>query len=215
MIAFFLLSATYGFIITAITLFFMKDLLKTFLHATFQYILNPAVWRSQPTQAPQPIIIQHSPPIESSSSKPDIRDHTLNTALQLLLLQKHHEIKKQNPSLEPSSVQNLPIENVSEGNKSVNSDTSGVSSSNTEETNVTDAESSSQVENIETKKATDPSQKDQKELSVETEISTEDVPESQSSKSSSYSILSSSDFDGNATFDCEEINISNDSEKTE
>lgn len=191
----------------------MKDLVKPFLYALFKFILSPSVWISSAQPAQQPIPVQYTSHITAIGSGTDIRDVNLSKALDLMLIHKQQELQ-QHSALEPSQVQNLPIENTS----AYASDTSGVSSNiaednNTKEANIT-SQSKSQVENNSIRNRQDASQPNQTELLVETEIfSLDDLPESQSSKSSSYSILSSSDFEAVTTIDDEELNTSNDNEE--
>lgn len=75
-------------IATAITLFFMKDLLTTTILSVFKYILNPSVWasvvsHSNATEPPVVNMIETSRVQAISSSEPDIRDINLGKALDL------------------------------------------------------------------------------------------------------------------------------------
>lgn len=175
----------------------MKDLLKTIIHSTFRFILNPTVWSQVFSDNSQPAPALTTQNIVSITSGHDIRDINLSKALDIVLAHKQQ-------LMEPSQVQNVPIESSDERNRiTYNSDTSGVSSNMTEEANATETEPS-QAENITSKAANDTSLDKERELFVETENSpTDDLLESQSSKSSSYSVLSSSDFDSVATMDDE------------
>lgn len=70
---------TNGLIITAVMLIFMKDILSTLIHSIFKYILNPAVWLRQHTDAPIAANTQST----SVGNMTDRRDEHVTLALRL------------------------------------------------------------------------------------------------------------------------------------
>lgn len=83
-IFFSVLSATYGLIVTVITLFFMKDILKTMIYSVFKFILNPTSWSNFATavQNGQNEVPQRSS-VSQIASGDDIKDVNMGKALDL------------------------------------------------------------------------------------------------------------------------------------
>lgn len=133
-------TATYGILITAITLYLMKDLLVTIIQSSFKYILNPTVWwrfaadvNSQPDETITPNSFQR---VELQLES-DIRDINVSKALdlanqhmQLVLEQK----KMQFTQLQPSGIEMLALKETDENASSddLSPVTPSVASSRTE-----------------------------------------------------------------------------------
>lgn len=121
----FLHIATYGILITAVALYFMKDLLVTIIQSVFKYILNPAIWSRVASDLNSVQSEENSVPVQrvqsiQSISGPDIRDVNISKALDLankqmeLILDQKRSDGTQMPS---SGVQVLALE---EGKESAN-----------------------------------------------------------------------------------------------
>lgn len=107
--------ATNGILITAATLFFMKDLLATFIHSVFKYFLNPTIWsrvaadiNSSQSEETMTTPVQRGQSISDS----DLRDVNMGKALdlanqqmQLLLEQKKIDITQ----IQPSGIEILTV----------------------------------------------------------------------------------------------------------
>lgn len=172
-------AATYGIIITALTLYFTKDILKTAVHSLFKFSLNPRQW-SGLIQDSQPQVV-HVPVVSSAPSE---------TALvkALDLAQNHIEFSKK--LLEQTS----RIELVSSENNNVLRDykESAVDNSDISLKKIVISEcieTTSKVEEIHRKTPSD------------------ETPDEEMSNSSSFSVLSSSDFEAATLLDDENIII--------
>lgn len=114
----FVLSATYGTIVTVITLYFMKDILKVMIYSIFKFILNPTSWSGFAAAAQN---VQNEVPQCSSqsqiASEVDIKDVNLGKALDLannkmqLMLTENAISAALEAHLPPTDVQNAsPID---------------------------------------------------------------------------------------------------------
>lgn len=141
--------ATNGIIITAVTLYFMKDLLVTIIQSIFKYILNPTIWsrvvadiNAQPAESFTPNVSQR---IEMQFDS-DIRDINVSKALDvanqqnslmhLILEQKKIELSQ----LQPSGIEMLAVKESSENTS--RSDLSPASSSVASRTEFSDENTS-------------------------------------------------------------------------
>lgn len=108
-------TATNGLLITAVTLYFMKDLLVTIIKSIFKYILNPTIWsrvaadiNAQPNETPSPSAYQN---IDFQTDS-DIRDINVSKALdlanqQMQLILEHKKIELS--QLPPSGIEMLAV----------------------------------------------------------------------------------------------------------
>lgn len=80
----FVLSATYGLIVTVVTLFFMKDILKVMIYSVFKFILNPSSWSgfAAAVQNAQSEVPQRAS-VSQITSGVDIKDVNMGKALDL------------------------------------------------------------------------------------------------------------------------------------
>lgn len=133
-VIFFINSATNGLLITAVTLYFMKDLLVTFIQSMFRYILNPTVWSRVASDINSSQSEDATPPIQrvKSNSDTDLRDINIGKALDLA--NKQMKLLLENKKLETSQIQPSGVEVLavkgSESDKNVN----GLSPSTSAET---------------------------------------------------------------------------------
>lgn len=108
-------TATNGILITAVTLYFMKDLLVTLIQSVFMYILNPTIWsrvaadiNTQPDETKSPRANQNS----GLQSDSDIRDINVSKALdlanqQMQLILEHKKVELS--QLQPSGIEMLAV----------------------------------------------------------------------------------------------------------
>lgn len=128
--------ATNGIIITAVTLYFMKDLLVTIIQSIFKYILNPTIWSRVAADINAQSDVTNSPNVGQrieSQFDSDIRDLNMSKALdvanqqnslmQLILEQKKIELTQ----LQPSGIEMLAVKESAENTS--RSDLSPASSS--------------------------------------------------------------------------------------
>lgn len=111
-----MLTATNGIIITAVIVYFLKDILVTIIQSVFKYIVNPAVWsrvvadiNSSPSRAtPDPI------ERVQSISEPDVRDENVSKALDLAKQHMQYILEqKQQLQNQPSGVEMLAVRGLS------------------------------------------------------------------------------------------------------
>lgn len=114
-------TATYGILITAVTLYFMKDLLVTIIQSVFRFILNPAVWARVAVdinaQANEAVTTPNSSQRVELQSDSDIRDMNVSKALdlahqQMQLFLEHKKMEL--PQLQPSGIEMLAVKELAE-----------------------------------------------------------------------------------------------------
>lgn len=114
------ISTTNGILITAVTLYFMKDLLVTIIQSMFKYILNPTIW----SRVAADINSQTDEPMTPNSAQradspfdTDIRDVNVSKALDLanqqmkLILEHKHNALSQ---MQPSGIEMLAVKESTE-----------------------------------------------------------------------------------------------------
>lgn len=124
------LTATNGIIITAVIVYFLKDILVAIIQSVFKYIVNPRVWsqvaadiNSSPSRATAEAVQQ-----VRSISEPDVRDENVGKALDLAKQHMQYLLEqKQQSQIQPSGVEMLAVRGVSE-EKSASDITSSTSS---------------------------------------------------------------------------------------
>lgn len=102
---------TYGILITAVTLYFMKDLLVTIIQSVFKYIINPAIWSrvasDLTSSSPTGGNTENVQRVEMVSG-PDLRDVNVGKALDLA--NQHIQLILETKKIEISQIQPSGIE---------------------------------------------------------------------------------------------------------
>lgn len=111
-----LFTATYGLMITAVVVYFLKDLLVAIIKSVFKHVLNPTIWsrvavdlNTSPSRAtPEPN--QRTQSVTES----DIRDENVSKALDLAHQQIQFFMAQQRVSnAQPSGIEVLAVRDVS------------------------------------------------------------------------------------------------------